>query len=46
VWLGDLKDLKAQKDASEVAASVHRVGIDDLEWLRLASEGKIKLGDK
>lgn len=37
VWLGDMRDLKAQQDASALAASVHRVGLDELEWLRLAS---------
>jgi hypothetical protein len=35
IWVGDIKDLKAQRDASEVAYSVHRVGVDDFEWLRL-----------
>lgn len=34
VWLGDIKDLKAQRDASELAARMHSVGIDDFEWLR------------
>jgi hypothetical protein len=34
-WVGDIKDLKAQRDASELAVSVHRVGIDEFEWLRL-----------
>jgi hypothetical protein len=34
-WVGDIRDLKAQRDASEVAYSVHRVGVDDFEWLRL-----------
>lgn len=33
-WVGDIKDLKAQRDASELAVSVHRVGLDEFEWLR------------
>ncbi len=37
-WVGDIKDLKAQKDASELAASVHRVGVDEFEWLRQKSK--------
>jgi hypothetical protein len=41
VWLGDMRDLKAQQDASSLAASVHRVGLDELEWLRLAARKKI-----
>jgi hypothetical protein len=37
-WVGDIKDLKAQRDASELAVSVHRVGIDEFEWLRLKGQ--------
>lgn len=37
IWLGDLRDMKAQQDASALAATLHRVGLDQLEWLRLAS---------
>jgi hypothetical protein len=37
-WVGDIKDLKAQRDASELAASVHRVGVEEFEWLRLRSK--------
>jgi hypothetical protein len=42
LWLADIKDLKAQRDASELAAQLHRVGIDELEWLRRAASGKVK----
>lgn len=41
-WVGDLVDLKAQRLASEVGANMHRVGVDEFEWLRLGSESKIK----
>jgi hypothetical protein len=37
-WVGDIKDLKAQRDASELAVSVHRVGLEDFEWLRLKGQ--------
>ena len=37
LWLGDLRDMKAQQDASALAATLHRVGLDQLEWLRMAS---------
>lgn len=42
-WLGDIKDMKAQHDASALAASVHRVGLVELEFLRLAGEKVIKV---
>lgn len=42
-WLGDIKDMKAQHDASALAASVHRVGLVELEFLRLAGEKLIKV---
>jgi hypothetical protein len=42
LWLADIKDLKAQRDASELAAQLHRVGIDELEWLRRAASGKVR----
>ncbi|MNS14094.1 hypothetical protein D3C72_457020 [compost metagenome] len=42
LWLGDVKDLKAQGDASQLAARVHSVGIDDFEWLRMASDGDVQ----
>ena len=42
LWLGDVKDLKAQRDASLLAANVHSVAIDEFEWLRLAATGKLK----
>lgn len=41
-WMGDLDDLKAQRLASELGASMHRVGVDELEWLRLGADGKIR----
>lgn len=37
LWLGDLRNMKAQQEASSLAANVHRVGTDEFEWLRLAS---------
>ena len=43
VWLGDVRDLKAQHDASALAASVHRVGLDEHEWLRLAISKSTKI---
>jgi hypothetical protein len=41
-WIGDLDDLKAQRFASDLGANMHRVGIDEFEWLRLGSAGEIK----
>jgi hypothetical protein len=38
LWLGELKDLKAQRSASELAQFIHRAAVDDLEWLRLAAD--------
>ncbi|AWV17657.1 hypothetical protein A3862_20905 [Methylobacterium sp. XJLW] len=35
LWLGDLRDLTAQRTAGTVAARLHDVGIDEFEWLRL-----------
>ncbi|WP_376987270.1 response regulator receiver domain [Bosea sp. R86505] len=35
LWLGELRDLTAQRVASSVAARLHEVGIDEFEWLRL-----------
>ena len=43
IWLGDIKDMKAQHDASALAASVHRVGLVELEFLRLAAAKEIKV---
>lgn len=43
VWLGDIKDLKAQRDASMLAARLHSVGIDDFEWLRRAEKRKAQI---
>lgn len=39
--VGDIKDLKVQRDVSALAARVHSVGIDDFEWLRRATIGRI-----
>ncbi|NJO34583.1 MAG: hypothetical protein HC869_17080 [Rhodospirillales bacterium] len=44
VWLGDLVAMKAQRWASELGSRVQVVGMDELEWLRQAGEGKIKSG--
>lgn len=40
-WLGDLKEMKAQKWAGDLGQRVLGVGLDDLEWLRTASERQI-----
>jgi hypothetical protein len=47
LWLGDIKDMKAQRDASELAKHIHTPGVDDYEWLRMASQkDKIDFGAK
>jgi hypothetical protein len=43
LWLGDIRDLKAQQDASALAASVHRVGLNEHEWLRRAARKETKI---
>ncbi len=43
LWLGDIRDLKAQQDASALAANVHRVGLDEHEWLRRAARKDAKI---
>jgi hypothetical protein len=40
-WLGDVKDMKAQKWAGDLGNRVLGVGLDDFEWLRIASERQI-----
>lgn len=35
MWIGDLRDLTAQRAASSVASRMHEVGLDEYEWLRL-----------
>lgn len=35
LWIGDLRDLAAQRTASAVAARMHEVGLDEYEWLRI-----------
>lgn len=40
-WLGDLKEMKAQKWAGDLGGRVLSVGLDDLEWLRTAAERQI-----
>ncbi|WP_414976770.1 response regulator receiver domain [Brevundimonas sp.] len=44
VWLGDLIAMKAQRWVSELGSRVQGVGMDELEWLRQAGEGKIRAG--
>lgn len=39
-WLGDVRDLKAQREATEFAYQAHRVGYDEHEWLRMAESKK------
>jgi hypothetical protein len=36
-WMGDLVEMKAQRLASEIGANMHRVGVDEFEWLRLGT---------
>lgn len=40
-WLGDLKEMKAQKWAGDLGGRVLGVGLDDFEWLRIAAERQI-----
>lgn len=40
-WLGDVKEMKAQKWAGDLGGRVLGVGLDDFEWLRTASERQI-----
>jgi hypothetical protein len=42
VWVGDLKAMKAQLWATELGARVQAVGMEEFEWLRLASDREIK----
>lgn len=41
IWLGDIRDLKAQHDVTAIAANAQRVGLVELEWFRLATESKV-----
>jgi len=41
-WVGDFDDLKAQRFASDLGANMHRVGVDEFEWLRLGGKGEIR----
>lgn len=41
-WIGDIKAMKAQRWVVELGSRVQAVGMEELEWLRLASEEKIK----
>ena len=41
LWIGDLRDLTAQRTASTVAARMHDVGLDEYEWLRFRAGGKV-----
>lgn len=40
-WLADVDSLKAQRAAEEMASALGRVGVDELEWLRMG--GKISV---
>jgi hypothetical protein len=40
-WLGDVKEMKAQKWAGDLGGRVLGVALDDFEWLRIASERQI-----
>ena len=37
-WLGDVKNRRIQRNASELASHIHTPGTDDFEWLREASK--------
>lgn len=39
-WILDLKDLHAQRIIADYAATLSRVGLDESEWLRIASTKK------
>lgn len=41
-WIADLDDMKAQRFASDIGSQMHRVGVDEFEWLRLGADGKIR----
>lgn len=43
IWLGDIRDLKAQHDVTALAANAQRVGLVELEWFRLATENKVNV---
>ncbi|MBZ9918260.1 hypothetical protein FJ942_19295 [Mesorhizobium sp. B2-4-2] len=43
IWLGDIRDMKAQHDATAIAANAQRVGLVELEWFRLATENKVEV---
>jgi hypothetical protein len=42
LWLGDLKEMKAQRWAVDLGSRMSGVGMDDLELLRLAGDRKLK----
>jgi hypothetical protein len=42
-WIGDIKAMKAQRWVVELGSRVQAVGMEEFEWLRLASEEKVKL---
>ena len=42
LWIGDLREMTAQRAASSVAARLHEVGIDEFEWLRFKGVAKIE----
>ncbi|MGU3465567.1 response regulator receiver domain [Methylobacterium sp. C33D] len=46
LWLGDLRDLTAQRTAGAVASRLHEVGIDEFEWLRLHAKEKPPKAEK
>lgn len=41
-WVGDINPMKAQRWVVELGARVQAVGMEEFEWLRLASEEQIK----
>jgi hypothetical protein len=42
MWLGDLKEMKAQRWAIDLGSRILGIGLDDMELLRLAGDGKVK----
>lgn len=42
LWLGDMKEMKAQQWAMDLGSRISGVGMDEMELMRLAAERKLK----
>ncbi|KQR80523.1 hypothetical protein ASG07_15395 [Sphingomonas sp. Leaf343] len=42
LWLGDMKEMKAQQWAMDLGSRISGVGMDEMEHMRLAAERKLK----